>query len=94
MIMRTQRGGCRVWAAGYLSHPRDVVKRGNLSTQDEVYASRMALEAVCPRALVPSVLQATAPSLAPQISRHTSRLTETNDASREYERGMMHTPEF
>jgi hypothetical protein len=90
MIMRTQRGGCRVWAAGYLSHPRDVVKRGNLSTQDEVYASRMALEAVCPRALVPSVLQAT----APQISRHTSRLTETNDASREYERGMMHTPEF
>jgi hypothetical protein len=30
----------------------------------------------------------------PQLPRHTSRPTETNDASREYERGMMHTPEF
>jgi hypothetical protein len=66
MIMRAQTGRCRVWAACYLSHPRDVVKRGNLSTQDEVYANRLALEAVCPRALVPSVLHATASSPAPQ----------------------------
>lgn len=91
--MRAQTGRCRVWAACYLSHSRDVVKRGNLSTQDEVYANRLALEAVCPRALVPSILHATASSPAPQLPRHTSRPTETNDASREYERGMMHTPE-
>ena len=53
-------------AACYLSHPKNVVKRGYLSTQDEVYANRLAVQAICPRALVPSVLHATASSPAPQ----------------------------
>lgn len=77
------RGGCRLTAARYLSHPRDAAKRGYSSTQDEVYTNGLAL---CSRALVPSALHATA--------SFPDTPTETNGFFCDHERGMMLSPEF
>jgi hypothetical protein len=85
------RGGCRVLAACYLSHPREVVKRGYLSTQNKVYANRLGLEALCHEHLCRAFFMQ---RHLPHLPRHTSSPTETNGVTREYERGMMHTPEF
>ena len=84
---------CRVWAACYLSHPSQGTSSNAaicpLRMKQRIrtwHSKQSAHEHLCRAFFMQRRL--------PQLPRHTSRPTETNGVSREYECGMMHTPEF
>jgi hypothetical protein len=80
-------------AACYLSHPRDVVKRGYLSSQDEeVYANRLALEANLPTSTCAE--RSSCNGIFPSSPDTPPGLPRLMASPVKYERGMMHTPEF
>ena len=89
----SERCVCRVWAACYLSHPSQGTSSNAAICPLRMKCMRIAWhsrqyahEHLCRAFFMQRRL--------PQLPRHTSRPTETNGVSREYEGGMMHTPEF
>jgi len=82
-----------VCMGGLLSKP----SKGRRQTRLSVHSGRSVCESPGTRGNLPMSTCAERFFMQrhlPQLPRHTSRPTETNGVTREYERGMMHTPEF
>lgn len=92
MIMRASEGRVSCMG-GLLSKPsRDVVKRGYLSTQDEMYAKRLAFEAILPTSTCAE--HSSCNGIFPSSPDTPPGLPRLMACPVKYEHGMMHTPEF
>ena len=92
MIMRASEGRVSCMG-GLLSKPsRDVVKRGYLSTQDEMYAKRLAFEAILPTSTCAE--RSSCNGIFPSSPDTPPGLPRLMACPVKYEHGMMHTPEF